>query len=179
MQAELCNIDSRKVLTSVESAFKMRVMRIADIERALVQQAKLDRKQLAENFDEQNKLLHHIMRYRDLQKDAATRQSRLRRIIATLGDEHFENLQESRKDGQDISETIGTVTSDTLPLWEIMAAIVEQKPGIQVVELQLALEHFGRKTSRQAIESALATHKSEFETKVRGREKFVSLKGAQ
>jgi hypothetical protein len=63
-------------------------------------------------------------------------------------------------------------------LWEVMVAIVEQKPGIQVIELQLALEHFGRKTSRQAIESALATHKNEFETKVRGREKFVSLKGA-
>jgi hypothetical protein len=57
-----------------------------------------------------------------------------------------------------------------------MWAVVEQVEEIQVVELQDALEHFGQKASRQAIESALASHREIFETKTRGREKFVSLK---
>jgi hypothetical protein len=38
------------------------------------------------------------------------------------------------------------------------------------------LTYFDRKSSRQAIESALASHKETFETKTRNREKFVSLK---
>jgi hypothetical protein len=153
-------------------------MRIADIEKALTQQFKLDKKHLEQNFAEQNKLLPFVMRFRDLQKDAGSRERRMRRIIATLGEDEFETLSKSLREGEDVSNTIGTVTSGDLPLWEVMAAIVEQKPGIQVIELQLALEHFGRKTSRQAIESALMTHKNEFETKIVGREKFVRLKGA-
>jgi len=54
--------------------------------------------------------------------------------------------------------------------------IVEQVTEIQVVELQHALEHFGRKSTRQAIESSLAAHRETFETKARNRDKFVSLK---
>ncbi len=165
-------------MTDLESLFTIRLMRIADIEKALTQQIKLDKKHLAQNFAEQNDLLPSVMRFRDLQKDAAARERRIRRIIATLGEDKFETLSKSLREGEDVSNVIGTVTSGDLPLWEVMAAIVEQKPGIQVIELQFALEHFGRKTSRQAIESALTTHKSEFETKVIGREKFIRLKGA-
>ena len=57
-----------------------------------------------------------------------------------------------------------------------MQAIVEQAGEIQVIDLQDTLEYFDVKTSRQAIESALASHKETFETKTRGREKFVLLK---
>ncbi len=63
-----------------------------------------------------------------------------------------------------------------MPLWLAMKAIVEQTTEVQVVDLQDALEYFKIKASRQAIESALASHKETFETKVRNREKFVSLK---
>jgi hypothetical protein len=153
-------------------------MRVADIKKALTQQFALDRKYLKLNLAEQNKLLPDVMRFRDLQKDEATRERRLRRIIAALGEEEFETLSDSSRAGEDVSDSFGVVTSGDLPLWEVMAVIVEQKPGIQVIELQLVLEQLGRKTSRQAIESALTTHKNEFETKVSGREKFVSLKGA-
>lgn len=154
------------------------IVRLADIERALRQQFSEDAKQLKLNHEKQNKLRPMVMQFRDLEKDEKARSTRMRRIIATLGPDEFETLDKSMRAGKDVSKTIGTVTTDDLPLWEVMAAIVEQKPGIQVIELQLALEHFGRKTSRQAIESALATHRNEFETKIRGREKFVSLKGA-
>ncbi len=178
METQSRNIDSRNVLTYVESSFSLALVRLDDIERALLQQFTEDTKQLKLNHEEQNRLRPHVMRHRDLLRDEEARNTRLRRIMAALGTDRFETLDKSMRAGKDVSKTIGTVTADDLPLWEVMVAIVEQKPGIQVIELQLALEHFGRKTSRQAIESALATHKNEFETKVRGREKFVSLKGA-
>jgi hypothetical protein len=57
-----------------------------------------------------------------------------------------------------------------------MRAIVEQVTEVQVVDLQDALEYFGKSASRQAIESALASHKETFETRTRNRDKFVSLK---
>jgi NH3-dependent NAD+ synthetase len=68
------------------------------------------------------------------------------------------------------------MVDDKLPLWLAMRAILEQTTEVQVVDLQDALEHFGIKASRQAIESALASHKETFETKTRSRDKFVSLK---
>lgn len=178
MKIQQCNIESIKFFTFVDSMFNVIFVRLADIERALLQQFNEDVRQLKVNHEEQNELRPVVMRYRDLEKDEKARSTRMRRIIAVIGTDEFETLDKSMRSGKDVAKTIGTVTADDLPLWEVIAAIVEQKPGIQVVELQLALEHFGRKTSRQAIESALATHKNEFETKTRGREKFVSLKGA-
>jgi len=153
-------------------------MRLADIEQALIQQIKEDERQLKLNNAAQSKLRPLVMQFRDLERDEKTRTTRMRRIMAALGPDRFETLNKSMRAGKDVSNTIGTVTADDLPLWEVMWAIVEQKPGIQVIELQFALEHFGRKVSRQAIESALATHRNEFELETRGREKFVSLKGA-
>ena len=55
-------------MTDLESLFTIRLMRIADIEKALTQQIKLDKKHLAQNFAEQNDLLPSVMRFRDLQK---------------------------------------------------------------------------------------------------------------
>ena len=81
-------------MTDLESLFTIRLMRIADIEKALTQQIKLDKKHLAQNFAEQNDLLPSVMRFRDLQKDAAARERRIRRIIATLGEDKFETLSD-------------------------------------------------------------------------------------
>ncbi|HZB88704.1 MAG TPA: hypothetical protein VE291_08620 [Terracidiphilus sp.] len=153
-------------------------MRLADLERALEQQLTEDKKQLKQVHAAQNKLRPMVQRFNHLEGEARTRNTRMRRVISVLGSDSFETLNRSMRSGKDISKTIPTVTTDDLPLWEWMVAIVEQWPGIQVIELQLALEHFDRKTSRQSIESALNTHSDKFVTTVRGREKFVSLKGA-
>jgi hypothetical protein len=78
--------------------------------------------------------------------------------------------------GEDVSKKVTVYVDEKLPLWLAMKAIVEQATELQVVDLQDALEYFKIKASRQAIESALAAHKETFETKVRSREKFVSLR---
>jgi hypothetical protein len=93
-----------------------------------------------------------------------------------LGEDKFEDTRRELLKGKDVSKEIVTITDEKLPLWVAMRAIMEQVTDLQVVDLQDVLEYFKIKASRQAIESALASHKETFETKTRGRDKFVSLK---
>lgn len=176
MNTSIRNIDSTKFLTKVESVCSVDdVIRFADIKERLEQQYDADYEYLEENFAEQNKLLPQVQRFRDLEREAAVRRERAGRIIAVLGEKKFKDRDEDLKRKSRVTTGIYFDTED-LPLWALMSAIVEQVPEIQVVDLQAALEYFGKKASRQAIESALASHKDVFETKTRNREKFVSLK---
>ncbi len=178
MKPERRKGDSRNVLGDVESKFNLDPVmgRFADIEKALNQQLSSDVKHLKANYTEQNKLRVAVMRFRDLETDAKAREERIQRIAALIGEEQFEDVRKHMLSGEDVSRSIAVTVDAVLPLWLAMRAIVEQVSEIQVVELQHALEHFGKKTSRQAIESALASHKETFETKTRNRDKLVSLK---
>lgn len=177
MNTEKCNIESTNSLTQIESQCTVgAVIRFIDIEKGLKQQINNDVKQLRSNYVEQNRLRKHVLRYRDLERDAKAREERIRRATALVGVDDFEDVGKQLKAGEDVSTAIGLPLNSDLPLWTLMQSILEQTSEIQVVELQHALAHFGRNTSRQAIESALAAHKETFETKPRGREKFVSLK---
>jgi hypothetical protein len=159
--ASMCIIDS--------------VIRFADIKERLSQQYDADYEYLEKNYEEQNRLLAQVRKFNDLEREAKVRRARAARIIAALGEQYFSDREEDLKRKRSSAKGIYFDTEE-VPLWGVMAAIVEQVPEIQVVDLQAALEYFGRKASRQAIESALASHKETFETKVRSREKFVSLK---
>jgi len=89
----------------------------------------------------------------------------------------FPDAKEYLKKGKVPGAILVAVESlDDLPLWEAIAAILEQVSPIQICELQHLLDQFEKKVSRQAIESAIATHKELFETHTRSREKFVHLK---
>jgi len=152
------------------------MIRLGDIEKRLQQQRQDDVKQLRSNYAKQNKLRPYQLRLRDLENDAKLREERLRRVVALIGEEKFHDLRKQMAVGNDVSKGIALAMDGELPLWLAMKAIVEQVPEIQVVELQDALAHFGKKASRQSVESALASHKEAFETIRRGRNKFVSLK---
>jgi hypothetical protein len=152
------------------------MIRFADIERRLAQQYNEDVRRLRKNYSEQNKLRPSVLRYHDLEREAKAREERISRIIMLSGEQEFEDVRRALLKGDDVSKEIVTLTDDKLPLWLAMKAIVEQVTELQVVVLQDALEYFKIKASRQAIESALASHKETFETKTRGRDKFVSLK---
>ena len=164
------------LLTCVASMCNASTMRFGDLAKALDQQIAADIKQLKANYSLQNKLRPAVLRFRDLESDNKTREERIQRIVALTGKESFEDLRKKMLSGYDVSNGISVAVDEALPLWMAMRAIVEQVLEIQVVELQHALDYFGRKTSRQAIESALASHKETFETKARSREKFVSLR---
>jgi hypothetical protein len=151
-------------------------VRFADIEKRLDQQYSADANYLKKNYAEQNKLRPAVIRFHDLEREAKVREERMERVIALLGEEKFSDTRKELLAGKDVSKEITVFVEDEVPLWVAMRGIVEQVSEIQVVDLQDALLHFGRKASRQAIESALASHRETFETKTRSREKFVSLK---
>ncbi len=177
MNTELRKNDSTNNLTRIESSCSViAVIRFADIEKRLDQQYREDAKQLKKNYSEQNKLRPAVLRFSDLEREAKAREERMARVVMLLGEDNFEDTRRELLKGMDMSKEITTNTPEKLPLWLAMKAVVEQVSELQVVDLQDALTHFGINTSRQAIESALASHKETFETKVRGREKFVSLK---
>jgi len=151
-------------------------MRFVDIEKRLDQQYTEDAKQLRKNYSEQNKLRPYVVRFHDLEREARVREDRMARIITLLGEKKFGDTRRELLKGVDVSKEITVYVDDKLPLWLAMKAIVEQASELQVVDLQDALAYFEITASRQAIESALAAHKETFETRVRNREKFVSLK---
>jgi hypothetical protein len=177
MNNEERNIDSTKCLTEVASTCNVDlVIRFVDIEKRLHQQYDADAKSLKANYQRQNKLLPAVIEFRDLETEAKSREDRMRRVIELLGEDKFEDTRKELLAGNDVSRMIAVNVDDKSPLWETMRTILEQSSELQVVDLQDALLHFGKKASRQAIESALASHKETFETKTRSREKFVSLK---
>jgi shikimate kinase len=104
------------------------------------------------------------------------REDRARRVIELLGEEKFADTRKEMLEGKDVSKEVVIATNDDSPLWEFMKTILEQTGELQVVDLQDTLLHFGRKVTRQAVESALGAHKETFQTVVRSRDKFVSLK---
>jgi hypothetical protein len=177
MTTEERNIDSTIILTRVESKCSVdSVIRLGDIEKRLIRQREADIARLHANYAEQNNLLKHVQRFKDLEDEAKTRHERISRIVGLMGSEKFDDLKRQIAAGDDVSRQISVTVEEDLPLWMAMKAIVEQVSEIQVVELQQALAYFGKKASRQAIESALASHKETFETKAKNRDKFVSLK---
>jgi hypothetical protein len=177
MNMEQRNPDSTTILTRVASQCTVdSVIRFADIEKRLDQQYVEDVKQLRKNYSEQNSLRRYVIRFHDLEREAKARENRMARIVMLVGEDKYEDTIKSLRQGEDVSKEITVNTDDKLPLWMAMQAVVEQAGEIQVVDLQDALEYFKIKASRQAIESALASHKEMFETKTRNREKFVSLK---
>jgi RNAse (barnase) inhibitor barstar len=173
MNTGIRNIDSIKIVTRVASVcHDVRMIRIADLKERLDQQYDADYDCLQENYAEQNKLRPAVLRFHDLEREAKAHEERAARIIAVLGEEKFKDKELNRRGAaKDIF-----FDTENLPLWALMQAIVEQVTEIQVVDLQETLAFFKKKASRQAIESALASHKDVFVTRTRGREKFVSLK---
>jgi hypothetical protein len=177
MVIEISNCESIIKLTQVESKCTLNsVIRFADIEKRLDQQYAQDAKQLKKNYTEQNKLRPTVLRFHDLEREAKMREERMARVVMLLGEDKFADTRRELLRGVDVSKEITTNTPEKLPLWLAMRAIVEQISELQVIDLQDALVHFNINASRQAIESALASHRETFETKIRGREKFVSLK---
>ena len=67
---------------------------------------------------------------------------------------------------------------EDVPLWKLMREILRQVPEMQVVDLEHMLHVIGVKTNRPSVDSALETHKETFTVRKRGRDKFISLKGA-
>jgi hypothetical protein len=103
------------------------------------------------------------------------------RMTAILGDQEVDRVIDEDRSGA-VADICERHESDAkrrehLPLWEAIREYLESTGEAQVNDILLFLRWYAMDSSREAVESALRTHKDVFKTVRRGRDKFVSLKG--
>lgn len=174
--------DSSFNLTNTESKRNiLRMARLTDIQKALKNQISDEARHISKLNDEMNELRPAYKRYIELSKESEARVDRIRSTLGLLaGDLEFDDLRTSEDCLQFVGINVGESLTEKWknPLWKFMREIVRQVPELQIVELEALLIGLGIKTSRQSIESALESHREVFRMTKRGRDKFVSLKGA-
>jgi hypothetical protein len=179
----------RLLLTSVQSLYSVfDVARLKDIVRGLSEQTTKQHEALVGANDELSKLRSAVQRFRELEKSVRVGEDSLRIGLALLlngirlklnldGDAYATKVNINElQDQAGFFVDPQALDLSKFPLWKVMREILKQTAEIRVYELESHLKSFGAKASRSAIESALITHKSQFRTTPRGREKFVSLK---
>ena len=176
--AEYFGTDTRNVLTYLASLLHTPpVARASDITESIRQRLSADSKRLDSVYKEMNKLRRAYQRFRELtieEKMIRERQLRALALIGPqLGEETIANLT-----ADDIATIKFSQLRDKTPLWELIAEVLEHIGETRIFELQMMLTQFDIRPTRQAIESAIETHKDVFDVRKEEREKYVSLKGA-
>lgn len=176
------NNDCANILTNAQSLRSIVHVRLTDIDDGLQLAYKDAFERLSAIHDEQRAIQSHYSRYRDLIDEAKRYETRIKRIAGAL-QHHAEKWPQKAEIvtgyGKDFFDEIKVaVQQESISLWEVITAILEQTGEIQVIELENVLDFLGFVTTRSAIESALKTHPKEFRVRMSGRNKFISLKGA-
>ena len=166
------------------------VARFKDIILGISHQTTRKCEELTHDREELNKLRDSYQRYRELSEEIEAKERNVKIGFALLVSapvkinpdaEATVNAYGNALDRFGESEVLldkEDMDLSTYSLWRVIREIVRQTVTIRVFELEDHLKTFGIKTSRPAIDSALATHPKEFRITKRGREKYVSLKGA-
>ena len=161
--------------------------RFKDIVRGISEQTSRKCEELAKDMEEMNSLRPSYQRYKELTAKVESKERSIKIGFAlmlnaptkvnpkgdAMQDRAVEDFSES-----DLVFDADEIDISKISLWRIIREVVRQTSEIRVFELEEHLQAFGIKASRPAIESALATHPKEFRTTKRGREKYISLKGA-
>ena len=136
------------------------------------------------DVEELNRLRDGYQRYRELSAQMEAKERSVKIGLALLchaptDETHVtaDRIAELR-DSAGIALEAHDLDPSSFSLWRVIREVVRQTTEIRIFELEEHLRCFGMKVSRPAIESALTTHAKEFKIVKRGREKFVSLKGA-
>lgn len=170
--------------------YSLVVAKFREITKALAHQMSRQLDEFKASSAEMSKLQEAYLRYKQLFEGAKDAEDSLKITLSLLlsipqkvrAREKVDQwtLPKESDNGQDESAYIPVRVEDLddFPLWKVIREIVRQTPEMRVVEVEDFLRNFGVRTSRQAIESALETHRDVFSTNKRGREKYVSLKGA-
>lgn len=182
--------DYRNSLTSVMSKYMvLGVARFKDIVSGIARQTARKNEELARDADELSHLRESYQRYRELSEQMEAKERSVKIGFALLLNAPIKVNSEADayltpEYTDEMRETAGVALNpedfdlSNFSLWRVIREVVRQTTEIRVFELEAHLKGFGLKASRPAIESALATHPKEFRIVKRGREKFVSLKGA-
>jgi len=152
----------------------------AHISEAVEQTIKRDGEKLVAVNAELKALHTGYLKYKELLGERALLEERLQVNVAVMG-EHA-----SLETGTLVENLVATegltliddVDEDrkAVPLWKIIREIIKHTEKIRIVDLETQLVLYGFEVTRQAIESAIRTHRPVFRESKRGREKFVSLK---
>ena len=191
-KADVQKNDYRFMLTNLLSRFTVDdVARFKDIVAGVAQQTARKREEMTRDLEELNNLRAAYQRYRELDAQMGEKERRLKIGFALLfnvpvkvnpeADAYVPAPEEIDMQYEQVGIAMNwpaDLNLSEFPLWQVIREIVRQVPEMRVYELEAHLGTFGLKVTRPAIESALATHPKEFKVTKRGREKFVSLKGA-
>lgn len=170
------NNDTRIALTAVASVFdNKRMPGFADFHQALRVQYNDSKARVASINKELTELRSSYMRYKDLSVDQQAAEERLRVLIGILA-----NVMDEPEPPLDVDPGISIESAiderEKTPLWKVIREFTRSVAEIRIIELESQLQTYGYKVSRQAIESAINTHKDVFRSTRKGRERFVSLK---
>ena len=127
---------------------------VSQILKAIKQRVEYEGKQLKAGDAELNALADAHSRYEELLETQRTRARLLDRLEAILGKTDF--LKQ-------------------LKLWEVLEIYLGFVPEAQVADILGFFDWIGYKSSRQAIESTIKTHKSLFAVRKEGWDRFISL----
>jgi hypothetical protein len=177
------NNDANKYLDSVATGcFNPLVARTHDVLSRIQGALTVDAARMKEIAVEMAKHADAHYRYLALQRESAEHEKSAHGLMALLGPKAFVAVMSDDK-----TDTIGyevDVTPSPAELrqsatfWRHVRNYLRFVPESQVGEIVEFLQWVGIETSRQAVESAIKTHGKVFQVKRRGRERFVSLKGA-
>jgi hypothetical protein len=154
------------------------VARCQDIIEGLAAQLKADTSDAQKISEEMSTLRSAFTRYRDLSAQMDGKTERIKAVLGVLADSKEKEIGDTFEllDSLGIPSEVPSDIRSKTPFWKLLREIVRQVTEMQIVELEHTLPHFGISISRQAIESALKTHKDVFRVRKQGREKFVSVK---
>jgi len=176
--ANYFSTDTRNVLTYLASILHTpSVARVRDIQKSVKQRLSADSKKLDSIYREMNKLRSAYQRFRELTIEEKTIRERQLRALALLGSDLTE-ASIANLTADDLATISVSQLRDKTPLWELIAEALEHLGDTRIFELQALLAQFNIRPTRQAIESAIETHKDVFTVRKEEREKYVSLKGA-
>lgn len=164
--------------------------RFRDIVDGLSRRTSRNCTELAKDTEEMNRLQESYQRFRELAERVRREQDNAKLRLAMLfsipvkdnptADAYDPRFRDELREETGILLALNPADLDLsrFSLWRVIREIVRQTTEMRVYELEAHLKGFGLKIGRSAVESALATHTKEFRITKRGREKYVSLKGA-
>jgi hypothetical protein len=153
---EISNIHAKKLLQLLsEFEYDDSVTEpISEVLKAMKQRVEYEGRQLMLLDTEQNQLADAYHRYVELREITRTKARLPDRLHAILG--KSKNLQH-------------------LKLWEVLELYLSFVPEAQVADILGFFDWVGYKSTRQAIESTIKTHKSQFVVRKEGWDRFISL----
>lgn len=150
-----------------------------DIVEGLREQYRTDARMIQEINAKLNELRPKFQQYNDLSAQLTSLEDRARinfLMLSPFTDWQNDNIEPPPEVLGLALQGDAEVEKKKISLWRVIREITRQSVKIRIVQLQKVLTAIGYKVSRQAIESALATHKKTFRVSRNGRETFVSLK---